>query len=344
MNTEKRGRIATLIIARDESSVIQKSSKRVLDSLGKNDALYVIADNCRDATAELARQEGAVVLERFAEKSQSKGAALTWFVKEHFPLLKPYDYAFVLDADTMIDENFFELLKCNLSNQSKAVQCHIEPLIFKESPITDMAALAYFLDQKVADKIRSQLGCSVRLRGTGMLIQPQLLFDISDEIVSNVEDIALTLLITASGEKIARNEQAVVYDPLPGSSAAAAYQRARWYRGQWNAVWEYRREGIRLFLRGPCGWSLLGSLFLKPRIISTAICFGLAVLLSRWPWMALFLWSQVALSFLYLVLGFFFHPDRKKYIVSLLKFPLYLGMWIQSIWLSTTSSRWFKVR
>ena len=344
MNPAEDLRIAALTIARNESFVIQHSVRRVIEHLGKGNTLYVVADHCTDATAQLAEEAGAVVLERFEEDSTSKGAALAWFIQEHYELLQPFDYLFILDADTIIAENLFEVLRDRVSTPAKAVQCHVEPLIINESPITDMAALSYFLDQKVADRIRSALGCSVRLRGTGMLIQPQILLDISDEIGSNVEDIALTLLITGSGIKTTRMDGAVVYDPLPGSPAKASYQRARWYRGQWNAVWKYRREVIRLLLRGPCGWSLLGSLFLKPRIIYTAICLGLAFLLSKWPWISVLMWSQVVLSLLYLVIGFFFHPNRKKYLLSLAHFPLYLGMWLRSIWLSTTSSRWFKVR
>lgn len=344
MNPAEEIRIAALIIARNESSVIQHSVRRVKEQVGKLDNLYVVADHCTDATARLAAEAGAVVLERSEQSTTSKGAALAWFVQEHDELLQPYDYLLILDADTIIAENLFAVLRAQGSRQAKAVQCQIEPLIIDQSPISDMAAVAYFLDQKVADRIRSALGCSVRLRGTGMLIHPQILLEISEKIVSNVEDIALTLLINAAGIKITRLEEAAVYDPLPGSPAAASYQRARWYRGQWNAAWEYRREVIRLVLRGPCGWSLLGSLFLKPRIIYTAICSGLAFLLSRWPWISGLMWSQVVMSLLYLVIGFFFHPNRKKYLLSLAQFPLYLGMWLRSIWLSTTSSRWFKVR
>ncbi len=338
--------IATIIVARNESKVIQKSVKRVIDNLGTNDALYVIADNCTDKTAVLAKKEGAEVYERFEENSnsKSKGEALSWFVMEQIAILQAYDYLLVLDADTIIDDNLFEEIKHNIPEQCKAGQCHIEPLIIEDSPIANMAALSYFLDQKVLDRIRSHLGCSVRLRGTGMLIRPELLFEISNKIACNVEDIALSLLISVSGNKIERIEEAIVFDPIPGTPATASYQRARWYRGQWNAIWKFRREVIQLIFRGPCGWSLLESLFMKPKIIYMLICLLLAMMLSKWLWISLLMWSQVALGFIYLLIGFYLHPNRKKYIVSLAQFPIYLFMWVKSIWLSTTSSRWFKAR
>ena len=164
------------------------------------------------------------------------------------------------------------------------------------------------------------------------------------KLLANVEDIALSLLMNASGIDIVRIEEAIVYDPVPSTPVTASYQRARWYRGQWNAIWTFRREIIHLLFRGPCGWSLLASLFIKPRIIYVSICLFLAMILSKWLWISLLLWSQVALGFIYLMIGFYFHPNRKKYIISLVQFPLYLFMWVKSIWLSTTSSRWFRTR
>ena len=184
MKSEQKICIAAIIIARNESNVIQETVKRVINELGTNDTLYVIADNCTDETAFHAKNEGAEVYERSEENTNSKGEALSWFVKEQFKLLQAYDYLLILDADTIIGANLFEVIKHNIPEQCKAGQCHIEPLISEDSPISNMAALSYFLDQKVSDRIRSLFNCSVRLRGTGMLIQPELLIDISDEIAS----------------------------------------------------------------------------------------------------------------------------------------------------------------
>ena len=41
--------------------------------------IYVIADNCTDNTAEVARKAGAIVYERFDEEHKTKGYALDWF-------------------------------------------------------------------------------------------------------------------------------------------------------------------------------------------------------------------------------------------------------------------------
>lgn len=344
MKSEQKIGIAAIIIARNESNVIQGTVKRVINELGTNDTLYVIADNCTDQTAFHAKNEGAEVYERSEENTNTKGEALSWFIKEQFSLLLTYDYLLILDADTIISANLFQIIKHNIPEQFKAGQCHIEALISEDTPIANMAALSYFLDQKVSDRFRSLFNCSVRLRGTGMLIKPELLNDNCDEIASNVEDVALSLLLNASGIDIVRIEEAIVFDPIPSTPVTATYQRARWYRGQWNAIWSFRREIFHLLLRGPCGWSLLTSLFIKPRIVYVSICFFLALILSKWPWISFLLWGQVALGFIYLMIGFFLHPDRKRYIISLVQFPLYLVMWFKSIWLSTTSSRWFRTR
>ena len=349
MKSEKNQQIATVIFAQDEALVIGETVETVVKALGANDKLFVIADNCTDDTASIAAKAGANVFARPGEKASSKGDALAWFLSRYQNQLQPFSFLLVLDADTKIDPDFFKIIRANTPNGTNtpnrvAFQCFIAPLYENQSPMGKLAALSYLLDQYISDRIRTFLGWPVRLRGTGMLIKPEILYEIGNQLETKVEDIALSLLLTKKGVHIGRIDEAVVYDPIPDTAAATSRQRARWFRGQWHAIWLYRREVASLLIKGPAGWSLLSSLFLKPRWLMLTVSLFLALALSRWLWLSLFFWSYVFLGFLYVVIGLIIIPDRQVFIRASLHLPAYVWMWVRSIILSLRSSPWLKVR
>ncbi|NQS92053.1 MAG: glycosyltransferase, partial [Chloroflexi bacterium] len=293
MKRDGNQRIATLIFARDESFVIGETVACVVKALGLGDELFVIADNCTDDTAEIARISGADVYVRTRQASSGKGKALAWFLNCYQYLLQPFDFLLVLDADSKVNPDFLEIIRVNIPQMSAAFQCFISPQYERQSPIGNLAALSYFLDQYVSDKIRTVLGWPVRLRGTGMLIPPVILIEVRDQLETMVEDIALSLLLTAKGVHIGRIDEAIVYDPVPDTPTAASNQRARWFRGQWHAIRQFRREIAIILAKGPGGWSLLSSLFLKPRWLILTVSIFLALVLSRWWWLSLIFWGYV---------------------------------------------------
>ena len=81
----KPHRFAVLIAARNEESVI----KHLIDSLNKQTydqnqlTVFVVADNCTDATAKCAKEMGAVVYERFDQTKVGKGYAMDLFTRKN---------------------------------------------------------------------------------------------------------------------------------------------------------------------------------------------------------------------------------------------------------------------
>ena len=344
MRLDGKMQIAVLIFARNEASVIGETVKNIVQVLGVGDELFVIADNCTDDTARIASDAGAHVYARTIRSTSSKGQALAWFLSSYYKLLQSFDFLLILDADSRIALNFLDIIKDNIPAKGEAFQCFIFPIYNKQSPIGNLAALSYLLDQSISDKIRTRLGWPVRLRGTGMLIATGVFREIINQLDTSVEDIALSLLLSANGVHVGRFDQAVVYDPVPDSSDAASRQRARWFRGQWFAAWQYRKEISNVLTKGPGGWSLLSSLFLKPRWLILTISLLLALVLSRWWWISLFFWGQVFFGLLYLTIGLIILPERKTFVIALIHLPTYIYMWVRSILLSLRSTHWLKAR
>ena len=103
---------AILIAAHDEEKVIQNiiNSVHELNYPPELYDVFVIADNCTDNTAKLAKEAGAKMHIRENREEVGKGYALDWFFDRLFKLKRDYDAVVVLDADNLVSENFlFEM-------------------------------------------------------------------------------------------------------------------------------------------------------------------------------------------------------------------------------------------
>ena len=110
MLVNKNHRFMAIIPAHNEENVVaelieslkrQKYPKELLD-------IYVIADNCTDNTANVARNAGAIVYERFDPGKKTKGYALNWFLKQKIEEDAPYDAFCIFDADNIVEQNFIQ--------------------------------------------------------------------------------------------------------------------------------------------------------------------------------------------------------------------------------------------
>ncbi len=338
------GRFACLILARNESGVIGRAIESIRRATSPGDALLVVADHCEDDTAEQALSAGATVLVRDDGSPSGKGAALAWFFRDHWGLVRDYPAVLVLDADSLLAPAAGAAIAARLG-EGVAYQCRVAPEGYGGSPLATLIALSEIVGQSVHDRLRAKLGWPVRLRGTGMLLPPAVLRAACARLGTEVEDVALTLLLAASGVAIRRLEEAVVFDPKPRQSAAAARQRARWFRGQWLALWRYRSEVLRILLQGPRGWSLLTSLFLKPRWLAAAGAAVLALACSPWPWIAAALWGLLLAEVLALAAGLLqAGTERPRFLRALLYFPSFAFMWIRGFVLLFRRSPWLRTR
>jgi cellulose synthase/poly-beta-1,6-N-acetylglucosamine synthase-like glycosyltransferase len=343
-HSEKPRSTAVVILANNESGIIGATVQSVVSVKTSHDIVYVIADHCQDATAQHALEAGAVVLEHRDGAQAGKGAALKWFVEHESFLLDRHDLVVILDADNHVYPDFFKDIKTDYRDKC-VMQCLVQPVGYAGSHLSTLIALSELNEQKTMDGIRDRFGLPVRLRGTGMVMPPSILMKVIDSIDTDVEDIALSLLFSSRRIPVQRNLRICVFDPKPRESVLASRQRARWFRGQWVAFWRYRREVLTLIQRGPAGWSLLSSLFLKPRWLldSLLLCTAFIALRFTWP-ISILLFAKVLFDLGCLAWTIFSSEDRDEFLKAILHTPGFVFMWVRGIALSFRKSPWRRAR
>ncbi len=233
--TRKKHRFMAVISARNEEKVIagliqsikaQKYPKNKID-------IYVIADNCTDNTAQIAKAEGAIVYERFNQIKKSKGYALEWFfdiVLDEFP--DKYDAFCVFDADNVVSPNFFEKMNDKLCEGEVIVQGYRDIKNVGDNWITANYAIFYWTMNRFYHLARYNLGLSPLINGTGFMVAMSVIKENNGWHTNTLtEDIEFSLKSIARGHKIGWAKDAVVYDEQPVGFGQSCNQRMRWSVG-----------------------------------------------------------------------------------------------------------------
>ena len=112
-------RVAVLVPAHNEALGIATALQTMLAQLGPQDRLLVVADNCSDDTAAIARQAGAEVVERSHATERGKGYALAFGVAHLHQ--QPPDMVVIVDADCELTPGALPaLVRCAARHQRPA--------------------------------------------------------------------------------------------------------------------------------------------------------------------------------------------------------------------------------
>jgi cellulose synthase/poly-beta-1,6-N-acetylglucosamine synthase-like glycosyltransferase len=344
--------LAAVVPAHNEEAVIGGTVSRLRAQMPP-DAIFVLADNCTDDTAAVARRAGARVWERREPDEPGKGAALRWFLSAAAEDLHRYDAIAIFDADSVVDRDFCRHAMTVLAQGADAVQGFVHPLS-GGSPAADLAAYSEILSQRVDDAARARLGWPIQLRGTGMAFRREVLESLLPCLRTRVEDVEMSLLLAAQGRKVCFLREAVVGDPKPENTRGVATQRARWLQGQREVLRHHGRLVLRLLFSGRLGAvSLVFATLLKPKtlVFLLKVVFLLFLLLLPLRPVGLHR-GAVALAALalvadgtYYIAGLWLVDEPRRYAVALARAPLYLVMWMWSLIISALSrNRWLSVR
>jgi cellulose synthase/poly-beta-1,6-N-acetylglucosamine synthase-like glycosyltransferase len=243
-------RIGVVVPAHDEEAGIADTvrSLRAVDYPGDRFHVLVVADNCRDRTAEVARAAGAEVLERSDARPGGKGHALR-FAFDHLLAREEDEAVAVVDADTVVSPNLLRAFAARLAAGAPALQAHYGVRNPGESWRTRLLAVAFSAMHGVRSRARERLGLSCGLRGNGMCFSTALLQEVRYEAFSLAEDLEFGIQLGTAGRRVHYMEEAEVWGLMPASERAARSQRRRWERGRREIARRYAWPLLRRALR-----------------------------------------------------------------------------------------------
>lgn len=244
----KQHRFAVVIAARNERLVLGELIKSIHAQNYPEDKLdiYVVADNCTDDTAEVARALGAIVFERSDEDLVGKGYALDYAFRhiDSASGIGHYDGYFVFDADNVLDENYVKEMNNVFDAGYRVVTSYRNSKNFGYNWISAGYGLWFLRESKYLNGARMICHTSCAISGTGFLVSSDILKgDGGWKYHLLTEDIEFSVDKVAGSEVIGYCEKALVYDEQPVSFKSSWDQRMRWTKGFYQVI---RRYGTRL--------------------------------------------------------------------------------------------------
>lgn len=241
-------RFAFVIAARNEELVISHLVQSIRSQNYPGDLIdvYVVADNCTDSTARVAREAGAVVYERFNTDLVGKGYAMDYLfkhIREDKGSWDVYDGYFVFDADNILDKNYINEMNTVFEKSTKhkrIVTGYRNSKNFDTNWITAGYGIAFMREAKYLNHPRTIVKGSCTVSGTGYLVSHEVIEENNGwpyQLLT--EDIQLSADYISRGERIAYAKNAVFYDEQPVTLIQSWNQRMRWTKGFYQVIFKY---------------------------------------------------------------------------------------------------------
>lgn len=248
---ERKLRFAVLICARNEASVIRLPVKSVLMSKYPADRreVIVLADNCSDGTADVARAAGATVWEK-TTPGGGKGDVLTWGM-ERVRTAGRYDAVAVFDADNIASDGWFDAMNDALQDGETVVTGRRCSSNAKANVISGWYTVYWDMMNELSNRVRTNLGLSGKLTGTGFAFLLSSLGDEGWKTRTMVEDVEFTVQTNLNGGRVAYVPDADYADEQPETVRYMWRQLRRWATGGWQVAALYLWPWLKTLLRHP---------------------------------------------------------------------------------------------
>ncbi len=244
----RRPRLCVLVPAHNEEPVIRATLEGIKAQLSGDDRLLVIADNCEDNTASLARAAGATVLERTSEHERGKGFAISHGLK--WLDADPPEVLIIVDADCTLSEGAIDTLsRLALATQRPVQAEYLLTAPDDPTPLATISALAFLVRNRVRPLGMAKLGLPCQATGSGMAFPWDLIRNTPALGANLVEDLVMGLDMALAGKPPLFCPSARVRSILPDRKRAATSQRTRWEHGHVATLMSRGpalvREGLR---------------------------------------------------------------------------------------------------
>ena len=267
--------------------------------------VLVVADNCRDRTAERAAEAGAQVIVRNDPELRGKGYALALAFDRS--LADGFaDAVVVVDADTVVTPNLLSAFAARFEAGAAAVQGDYGVRNSMASWRTRTMTIALAAFHGVRSIARERLRLSCGLRGNGMGFSKAVLREQPHNAFSVVEDLEYGIQLGLAGYRVEYVHEARVLGQMVSTERASRSQRRRWEGGRRTLV---RQHGISLLKQA---WTKRSALLLDLALdllmppvgeLAALVAVGLTLSLVLAPFGGIAVWVWGTAAFGLLVYG-----------------------------------------
>jgi cellulose synthase/poly-beta-1,6-N-acetylglucosamine synthase-like glycosyltransferase len=292
----------------------------------------VVADNCTDRTADLARSYGVLVMERRDPEQRGKGYALNFA----FQASRARGFAnavVVVDADAEVSANLLQAIAARMERGAHAVQVHYgvsNPLASWRTRLLSIAKASFHL---VRSRARERLALSCGIRGNGWAVTHALLEAVPYRAFSLTEDLEYGIELGLAGHRVHYADEASSNAEMVSGERAARKQRQRWERGRFELIRTRTgplllaavRRGSRVSLDLALDLLVLPlSYVILNVVLLTGIALGLSLAhpaYRPWLWASAACWASLVF---YILRGWQLSGVGARGLLDLARAPLYL--------------------
>ena len=290
--------------------------------------VVVIADNCTDQTASIARQAGAQVVERMDTINRGKGQALGWVLREHRTLFSGSELLAIIDADMNVHAEFF----------MEMARLFRDPLIqtaqgrnVVSNPARGILSAVGFASFCYVNHVRPAGRCfwggTADLKGTGMMFRSDFLLARGWTAHSIAEDAQLGKELMLEGIRVVLAQDAIVRSDIPATLAQVKVQQARWEGGKHQVIASLFPRTLTALFRRPSRLLLDGLMDMLVPPLALVVLLDLCGLALGWwtiPAIALVFAGSLAVFAAAVLTGLLLNSAPPGVYLRLLFAPLFL--------------------
>lgn len=239
-------KFAVLVCARNEERVIRRPIKSVLMSKYPPELreVIVIADNCSDQTAAIAREAGATVWEKTVP-SYGKGDVLEWGLDKLAKEREGVEAIAIFDADNFCADNWFDAVNDALGDGEEVVTGRRTSSNARACTIAGWYTVYWAMINELSNRVRTNLGLSAKLTGTGFAFLASVLEERGWRTRTLVEDTEFTIQTNLRGGRVTYVPEAEYADEQPETFYTMWRQLRRWATGGWQVLGLYFMPWLR---------------------------------------------------------------------------------------------------
>ncbi len=237
--------IAVIIPARNESKVIEKLLKSIINSSVKINSkdVYVVVEDKTDKTVKIVDNYNMTIVFREDLTKNRKGYALN----DAFNFMKKnnreYDMYFVFDADNYIDKDYFKNMIETYQNGYDIGVGYRNTINGDKSLVAASSSLTFSIINTLDNERRVKNNLNVIISGTGFYMTKEVIKKTGGYPFNTLtEDYELSIYSIINNIPSYYNDKAIFYDEQPLGMSVSIKQRTRWVKGYFDVRRKYRKE------------------------------------------------------------------------------------------------------